>query len=151
MTAESLSHIITKALLNLPVEVSDHLPREQSIKRTLRNARQKAGVPSLAPFRMTKEGELFLRFEGDGIFLFAANVDLEFWISQSHWFGDGTFKITPVGFSQLYTIHAMFEGKLYPCVYMNCCLEKARKFIGKCWMNCYFSSLLEQTYIQHQL
>ena len=67
---------------------------------------------------MTTEGEPFLQYEGeDGMLIFACEADLLFLASQLHWFVDGTFSITPNGYAQQYTIHAMYDGKIYPCVY----------------------------------
>ena len=33
------------------------------------------------------------------------------------WFADGTFKVVPQQFYQLYTIHAEKDGRIFPCVY----------------------------------
>ena len=36
---------------------------------------------------------------------------------SNNWFCDGTFKVVPELFFQLYSIHAEFEGLVIPCVY----------------------------------
>jgi len=38
-------------------------------------------------------------------------------MASRHWFADGTFRVTPAGFDQLYTIHALRDGQSFPCVY----------------------------------
>ena len=39
-------------------------------------------------------------------------------LEQSNtWYADGTFKVFPEYFFQLYTIHAEKDGHVYPCVY----------------------------------
>ena len=37
--------------------------------------------------------------------------------SSKDWFGDGTFKVAPSLFYQLYTIHVLDSSKIIPCVY----------------------------------
>ena len=49
--------------------------------------------------------------------IFAAQADLDFLAQCSHWFADGTFRVTPQGFDQLYTLHGFSRGAVYPCVY----------------------------------
>ena len=49
--------------------------------------------------------------------IFTADSDLRFLAKCDIWFGDGTFKITPDGYVQQYTIHAYHDGITYPCVY----------------------------------
>ena len=41
-------------------------------------------------------------------------------------FMDGTFKVTPRLFRQLFTLHVMMQGKLVPCVYaLMLCKQKS--------------------------
>ena len=87
------------------------------MRRTLRRIRQSAGVNVLEPYRLTKEGQPFLRYEEDGMMIFASDDDIKFLSESSHVFGDGTFKIAPNGYVQQYTLHAYHEGITYPCVY----------------------------------
>ena len=42
--------------------------------------------------------------------------DINFLSSSTHWFADGTFRVTPEGFDQLYTIHALKNGS-YSYIY----------------------------------
>ena len=37
--------------------------------------------------------------------------------ASHYWFADGTFKVAPQQFYQLYTIHAEKDGYVFPCVY----------------------------------
>ena len=34
------------------------------------------------------------------------------------WYADGTFKVAPQQFYQLYTIHAEKDGYIFPCVFV---------------------------------
>ena len=49
--------------------------------------------------------------------IFAADNDLQFLAQSNHWFADGTFRVTPDGFSQMYTIHGFYDDHVFPCVY----------------------------------
>ena len=44
--------------------------------------------------------------------LFAADDDLDFLSRSQHWFADGTFRVVPNGFQQLYTIHGFRNGEV---------------------------------------
>ncbi|XP_071943684.1 uncharacterized protein [Antedon mediterranea] len=37
--------------------------------------------------------------------------------SSNHWFADGTFKVVPAIFFQLWTVHGVYEGHVVPLVY----------------------------------
>ena len=45
--------------------------------------------------------------------IFAAEDDLEFLSRCQHWFADGTFRVSPNGYDQLYTIHGFINGFIF--------------------------------------
>ena len=49
--------------------------------------------------------------------VFATQQDLGLLARSNHWFMDGTFKVVPELFFQLYTIHALHNSQVIPCVY----------------------------------
>ena len=49
--------------------------------------------------------------------IFVSDDDLEFLSTCSHWFADGTFRVSPPGYDQLYTIHGFINGEVFPAVY----------------------------------
>ena len=49
--------------------------------------------------------------------IFAAENDLHFLAQSNHWFADGNFRVTPDGFSQMYTTHGFYDDHMFPCVY----------------------------------
>ena len=51
------------------------------------------------------------------IFIFAPNDGIDMLPNSSQWFSDGTFKLCPKIFSQIYTIHALVNHDLPPCVF----------------------------------
>ena len=116
-TTEPINHIITSHLRLMPPNTSEYIPTTNAIRQSLLRARRTAQVNNLSLHSTTQSGEQFLRYNEDGMMIFAADSDLEFLANSDHIFGDGTFKITPEGFVQQYTIHAYHDGVTYPCVY----------------------------------
>ena len=52
------------------------------------------------------------------IIIFATDEMLNILRRHRHWMADGTFKVAPKFFLQLYTIHAIIgDGHVIPCVY----------------------------------
>ena len=73
-------------------------------------------------YQQTANGEQFLIYDsgvGDAerIFIFASESGLRFLSECDHWYGDGTVKVCPDLFFQLYTIHGQQNGNIYPCVF----------------------------------
>ena len=50
--------------------------------------------------------------------MFATPKMLSILTSSQSWYADGTFKVAPQQFYQLYTIHAEKDGYIFPCVYI---------------------------------
>jgi hypothetical protein len=103
-TEETTRSIVNNELLSLPVTVAHLLPTRSSLSRDVRRHRQIAGPndnDDVTAYSLTQSGEQFLRYNNDGMVLFAADEDLEFLATCDHWFADGTFKVTPEGFDQL--------------------------------------------------
>ena len=116
-TTESIGVIVQLAKVDVPVRFAHLMPSDDSLKRTLRRFRQKAGVRDLEISKRTISGETFLRYEAEDMAVFAANCDLQVLRDSPHWFADGTFKVSPRDYTQQYTIHAFYDGVTYPCVY----------------------------------
>ena len=51
------------------------------------------------------------------LLLFASPEAVQLLQDSDHWFVDGTFKTCPDLFYQLYTIHALKQDRVLPCVY----------------------------------
>ena len=115
-TTESIRSIVEFVTSNIPSRFSELKPADEALKRSLRRFRQRAGVRDLETSRRTVDGEEFLRYQTDDMVVFAADCDLRELCNSQHWFADGTFKVSPRGFYQQYTIHAFLDGVTYPCV-----------------------------------
>ena len=51
------------------------------------------------------------------MFIFASELGLQCLAESKHWYTDGTFKVSPELFFQLYTIHGQQRGSIFPCVF----------------------------------
>ncbi|KAF0299457.1 hypothetical protein FJT64_027778 [Amphibalanus amphitrite] len=56
-------------------------------------------------------------YDGGRIVIFSSDWGLEKLALSLHWAADGTFKVSPTLFQQLYTVHATTLGVTVPCVY----------------------------------
>lgn len=118
-TEEPGRNLVKTATQNLHPTTQATLPREKSLKRTIRAYRQvksQDGSGLTDGLRETTNGQPFLRHE-ENFLLFAADRDLDFLVSCSIWFADGTFKVSPAQYTQLYTIHGTRNGIHIPCAF----------------------------------
>ena len=100
------------------------LPKLESVKRTIRTYKSRSeencGNPTCAAeiivpekYKVTLKQEPFLLFDSG-----YGDVNRMGLLADSRtWYADGTFKVVPEYFFQLYTIHAEKDGFVYPCVY----------------------------------
>ena len=73
-------------------------------------------------YQVTNRGDSFLLFDsgvGDvnRLIIFATNDAIRLLATNPHWFMGGTFKVCPKLFFQIYTIHAMINHRIFPCVF----------------------------------
>ena len=73
-------------------------------------------------YQMTGTVERFLLFDtgvGDvnRMLVFATDDGIDMLANSSKWFGDGTFKLCPQIFPQIYTTHALVNHEVLPCVF----------------------------------
>lgn len=78
----------------------------------------------IPPFlRRTLDGEEFLLYDGanDGenaMLIFTTAAMLQLLVDNDTWMADGTFKVAPAIFYQVYTIHVVLRGNVVPVVYV---------------------------------
>ncbi|KRY28631.1 hypothetical protein T01_15589, partial [Trichinella spiralis] len=82
------------------------------------------------PFRTTKAGDNFLLWQNASkhILVCATGYNIKLLAAMRTWVMDGTFKIVPQWYQQLFTIPAFVSGKVMPAVYCLC----MGKDIGTC-------------------
>ncbi|KRX70386.1 hypothetical protein T06_14717 [Trichinella sp. T6] len=117
---------------------SDHFPLFRRVRAAMYGHRAKR-FPRLPEhrhdlvladqFKTTKSGEDFLLCQSNSrhILIFATGTNIRLLAACRTWGMDGTFKIVPQWYQQLFTIHAFVAGKLVPAVYCLC----TGKDIGK--------------------
>ncbi|CAM4780355.1 unnamed protein product [Rotaria magnacalcarata] len=111
--------------------------------------RRQRVAPSLDPdgrlpekLRKTDRGEDLILFESVKLIIFTTKSNLSILKQYKHWFADGTFKVCPDEFYQLFTLHAMMKNSIIPLVY--------GLLIGKSTndYNLFFEKVLEQDNFQ---
>ncbi|CAM4846255.1 unnamed protein product, partial [Rotaria magnacalcarata] len=124
--------IIHQALLNVNKNNGSAVPNYSSNQRTIERRRKKQDIPIPTPItftdinipdelRTTNNGDRFLLYDnGDSsrrIIILSPDEDLDRLSNSEHWHCDGTFKLCPQLFYQLYTIHGHLCGRSLPLVY----------------------------------
>lgn len=132
-TLGTTQQIIAEACGGQSEEVIVKLPPLHHLGRNVRRYRQisESSMPLptstdslVIPENLAKtpDGEKFIlqdysSVNGKRIIILGTEKSLEFLANSQHWFFDGTFKVVPDIFAQLYTIHALIEHHTIPCIY----------------------------------
>lgn len=125
--------IMTDSLISATPDVNLSLPQPGSLKRNILRKRQAAALeatPDLAtandrsltdlriPESLYQPFKIFDSGPGDDrIIMFTTDANLALMRESMRLAGDGTFKVTPTLWYQIYTIHATKNGYTVPCVY----------------------------------
>lgn len=132
-TEEPAQQVIAAELGNISEGTAANLPSLSTIRRNIRHIRQdrdllpnpisRADIPELPPqYTVTANGDPFLIFDSgvgdqERFFVFASPQALQLLANSEHWYADGTFKVCPEVFYQLYTVHGQRNGAIFPCVF----------------------------------
>ncbi|CAF4254350.1 unnamed protein product [Rotaria magnacalcarata] len=118
---ESTSVILHSSLRTFPLSATSKLPRTEMLKQTIRRQRQTPATTSTDgltdDLRKTYRGEDFLLHEEKNMIIFTTKSNLSALKQSKHWFADGTFKVCPNDFYQLFTLHALMTSTIIPPVY----------------------------------
>lgn len=132
-TQEGAHSMVTAAFVSVPPAVAAQLPSPQLLKRTIRNARNvTAKYPSnpesllelniTVEYTKTHSSEDFLLFDkrdaSRRILLFSTIKNIQSLSNSNTWYADGTFKVVPPLFHQLYTIHGFINGDVMPMAFI---------------------------------
>ena len=120
-------------LRNISEGAAASLPGVSTVRRNIRKACEDFDTPSNPgtreeiselpeQYQLTINGQQFMTFDsGTGdherMFIFASELGLQCLAESKHWYTDGTFKVSPELFFQLYTIHGQQRGSIFPCVF----------------------------------
>jgi len=116
--------IIGANIQNMSENAKIFLPRMETMKRSIRRVREGNNRPApqannrgfVFPDdqKILENGEQFLQYDNGNnesrILIFGTTTSLSFLADSDDWFMDGTFKVTPPQFAQLYTIHGLRVG-----------------------------------------
>ncbi len=133
-TMEAPQQILGHCLQHVSEAAATQLPPFRTMRRTLRRTKQQTNDPLPIPpsvddldipekYQRTTNNEQFLLYDNrddDGaprMLVYATPHNLRLLARSRHWFMDGTFKIVPQHFQQLYTIHVLHDSQIIPCVY----------------------------------
>lgn len=131
-TSSSPAIIIAQNVRQVSSATQGALPQIDSIKRTVRQARSVEGGSLAVPhrrediklpekFKRTNAGQDFLLFDSgtdnSRILVFTTHENLNFLKHSDVWLVDGTFKVAPVLFNQMFVIHSQRNGTTFPLVY----------------------------------
>ena len=126
------TQIITSVVSSISESAAASLPTVHTMRRAIRRHRQQEGIPHPIPqniqdMKIPEElkvmacGKAFLLYDsgpgGARTLIFSTTRNLELLQAAEAWFADGTFKVVPEIFFQLYTLHVLREGRVIPCVY----------------------------------
>ena len=120
-----LGGISEAAAINLPAlhHIRRNIRLQKQSNQQLPSPANREDVPELPlQYQRSYANEQFLIFDSgqgdaDRIFIFGTNQSLQLLSQSQNWFGDGTFKVCPQIFFQIYTIHAQINGRILPCIY----------------------------------
>lgn len=122
-TAENTRDVLSSAVAGQTEETLARCPKEETMKRYIRNARQKGNHLPPVPraddlqfiipreYCLTCEGDQFLQVNnfanGSRLLIYGSQTGMDYLKSCDHWYMDGTFDTLPPQFLQLYTIHGI--------------------------------------------
>ncbi|KAB0796844.1 hypothetical protein PPYR_10905 [Photinus pyralis] len=131
---ENPRQIIQHCSNGLALGASVHLPTYTASQRAIERVRKRAEQPYPNPtavaditiptaLQTTSRNANFLLWDSGAedpnrIFMFGTEQNLNILEQHRHWFVDGTFKVAPELFLQVFTIHALVENTCMPLVYV---------------------------------
>lgn len=133
-TSENPRQIIQQCTNLLSLEAATQLPQYSSTQRTIQRVRNQEMLPYPTPattadiqiplqLRNTTRDEAFLLWDSGAndpnrFFMFGTEENLNILENHRHWFVDGTFKVSPELFFQVFTIHSLVDTRCLPLVYV---------------------------------
>jgi len=132
-TDETSQQILGHELQQLSQQAAAQMIPIRHVRRNIRQVKQMKNadlpIPTNCNFEIPEEykrlldGENFLLYDSgcydvNRFLIFGTERTLTLLNDSEHWFMDGTFKIVPALFFQLYTIQVLAFGSILPCMYI---------------------------------
>ena len=126
--------IIHESQTQLSQEAVAKLPQYKTLQRNIQRKRKIEGAPAVNPdtvaditvpdaLKKTLRDDQFLLHDSghddhQRFFIFGTAANVETLKTNRHWFSDGTFKVAPMLFFQLTTIHVQMHNQVLPMIYI---------------------------------
>ncbi|CAF4496803.1 unnamed protein product, partial [Didymodactylos carnosus] len=125
-------NIISDARMNVSAEAAASIPQYTTTQRAIERIRKENDVARPTPttfadivlpdeLKVNSRGQKFLLYDNQDVdrrvLISASEYALDRLDQSSSWHVDGTFKVAPKLFQQLYTIHGYIRGKTVPLVF----------------------------------
>ncbi|XP_042148461.1 uncharacterized protein LOC121837088 [Ixodes scapularis] len=133
-TEEPNQAIVGRLVAEMTPEACSYLPPQDTVKRTLRRARAMEQRPMPLPSRLEDvvipaqyaskiDGSRFLLHDSgvqdqDRFLIFCSPQMVDVLRTSKKWFADGTFKVAPELFYQVYSLHCEVGGSILPAAYI---------------------------------
>lgn len=133
-TSEAPRQIIQQMTAGVSLELACYLPEYRSSQRMIERQRKKHNVSYAAvnsigdidipnSLKKTLRDEEFLLWDSGAddpkrVLMFGTSSNIDILQEHDHWFIDGTFKVAPTVFLQVFTIHALIDGSALPLIYI---------------------------------
>ncbi|CAF4691291.1 unnamed protein product [Rotaria socialis] len=120
-TEEFPSPILHSVMRSFPLDAAGRLPQGDTLLRTIRRQRPAPSTnnDNQLPdnLKQTDRGENFVLHEDEKLIIFTAATNLSVLKTCKHWFVDGTFKMCPEDFYQMFSLHGLYKSQVIPLVY----------------------------------
>ncbi|CAF3062688.1 unnamed protein product [Rotaria socialis] len=120
-TEEFPSTILHSVMRSFPLDAAGQLPQGDTLLRTIRRQRPAPSTnnDNQLPdnLKQTDRGENFVLHEDEKLIIFTTGTNLSVLKTCKHWFVDGTFKVCPEDFYQMFTLHGLYKSQVIPLVY----------------------------------
>ena len=126
--------VIQNCTQGISLEAAALLPSYTASQQTIKRKRKLVQEPHQTPRtvndivisqdqQITMRNTPFLLWDSGAldphrIFMFGTNDNLNTLQTHSYWFVDGTFKVAPELFMQLFTIHGLIDNRALPLIYV---------------------------------
>jgi len=132
-TQNSTRNILSDGVQNVDEQTAAAMPSKRTLSRRIQRARRRVNPTPPIPtarhgfdipdkYRITVDEKLFLmhdsgRDDTNRILIFCSEEGLDLLVNKRHWFCDGTFKVSPDIFYQLFSLHVFITGTVVPVLY----------------------------------